>query len=65
MKATFYLVETLTTRVITEIKENEFKYSIKMMGVFGIDPIECIEVVHGIRDGELEIEVYLEIPSKL
>lgn len=60
MKATFYLVETLTTRVITE---GEFKASIKMMEVFRIDPIECIEVAHGIRDGELEIEVYLKLPS--
>ena len=60
MKANFYLVETLTTRVITE---KEFKASIKKLEVCGIDPIECIEVVHGIRDGKLDIEVYLEIPS--
>ena len=57
------MVETLTDR---EITEGEFKDSIKMMEVCGLDPIECIEVVHGITDyGELDIEVYLKIPSKL
>ena len=60
MKATFYLVETSTTRVITE---KEFKDLIISIQVSGIDPIECIEVAHGIRDRKLEIEVYLEMPS--
>ena len=60
MKETFYLVDKQTTRVITEKK---FKALIISIEVSGIDPIECIEVAHGIRDCKLEIEVYLKMPS--
>lgn len=63
MEATFYLVETLTNRVIRVITEKEFKALIFSIKMSGFDPNECIEVVHGIRDLKLEIEVYLKKPS--
>lgn len=62
MKVYFYWSEPL--KWAREISEAEFSSKVKKIEADGLDPLECLDVVHGITDdGELEIEVYLEIPS--